>query len=146
VFFFCLQAPFTGGEDGIQSVPRRAMFGMIDTANDMTMYYVVLAIFVIGWLALIFGPASHMRVVYERGPARVSAEKTGDEREATPTVTGSKLATGLTRLSGLRERGLLTDDEFAQAKRHLLDAATDSNVRPHIAAPSLTDGPRSRSG
>jgi branched-chain amino acid transport system permease protein len=53
VFFFCLQAPFTGGEDGIQSVPRRPLFGLIDTANDMTMYYVVLAIFVIGF-AIIF--------------------------------------------------------------------------------------------
>jgi branched-chain amino acid transport system permease protein len=47
VFFFCLQAPFTGGEDGIQSVPRRALFGVIDTKNDLTMFYVVLAIFVI---------------------------------------------------------------------------------------------------
>jgi branched-chain amino acid transport system permease protein len=47
VFFFCLQAPFTGGEDGIQSVPRLALFGVIDTKSDLTMFYVVLAIFVI---------------------------------------------------------------------------------------------------
>ncbi|MFM1989297.1 MAG: hypothetical protein RJA99_2254 [Pseudomonadota bacterium] len=46
VFFFCLQAPFTGGEDGIQSVPRQPLFGVLDTKNDLTMYYVVLAIFV----------------------------------------------------------------------------------------------------
>ena len=49
VFFFCLQAPFTGGEDGIQAVPRRALFGIIDTKNDLTMFYIVLAIFVIGF-------------------------------------------------------------------------------------------------
>ena len=53
VFFFCLQAPFTGGEDGIQSVPRRALFGLIDTKGDMAMYYMVLAIFVICF-AIIF--------------------------------------------------------------------------------------------
>jgi branched-chain amino acid transport system permease protein len=46
VFFFCLQAPFTGGEDGIQSIPRNPFLGIIDTKNDLTMYYIVLAIFV----------------------------------------------------------------------------------------------------
>ena len=33
VFFFCLQAPFTGGEDGIQAVPRGPLFGVIDIGN-----------------------------------------------------------------------------------------------------------------
>jgi branched-chain amino acid transport system permease protein len=47
VFFVCLQAPFTGGEDGIQSVPRRPLFGLIDTKNDLTMFYFVLVIFAI---------------------------------------------------------------------------------------------------
>ena len=47
VFFFCLQAPFTGGEDGIQSIPRNPFLGIIDTKNDLTMYYIVLAIFVV---------------------------------------------------------------------------------------------------
>lgn len=45
LFFFFLQAPFTGGEDGLQSVPRGTLFG-IDLGNDLTLYYVVLAIFV----------------------------------------------------------------------------------------------------
>ena len=45
VFFFCLQAPFTGGEDGIQAVPRGLLFGMFDLTNPMVLYYVVLAIF-----------------------------------------------------------------------------------------------------
>ncbi len=52
VFFFCVQAPFTGGEDGIQAVPRRAMFGVIDISNDLTFYYVVLAIFAAGFLII----------------------------------------------------------------------------------------------
>jgi branched-chain amino acid transport system permease protein len=50
VYFFCLEAPFTGGEDGIQQVPRGHLFGVIDLSNDMTMYWVVAAIFVAGFL------------------------------------------------------------------------------------------------
>ena len=44
LFFVFLQAPFTGGEDGLQGVPRGKLFGAIDLASDFTMYYVVLAI------------------------------------------------------------------------------------------------------
>ncbi|WBU63646.1 branched-chain amino acid ABC transporter permease [Paracoccus aerodenitrificans] len=49
-FFFCLQANFTHGEDGIQSVPRGQLFGVFDLSDTMTMYYFVLAIFVLGLL------------------------------------------------------------------------------------------------
>jgi branched-chain amino acid transport system permease protein len=45
MFFFALQAPFTHGEDGIQAVPRGRLFGIVDLSGDMTMYIVVLAIF-----------------------------------------------------------------------------------------------------
>ena len=53
VFFFALQAKFTGGEDGIQSIPRRPLLGFIDITGDLTLYYVVLAIFLAGF-ALIY--------------------------------------------------------------------------------------------
>ncbi|MCX7214968.1 MAG: branched-chain amino acid ABC transporter permease [Burkholderiales bacterium] len=46
LFFVFLQAPFTGGEDGLQSIPRGYLLGAIDLGNDLTMYYVVLAIMV----------------------------------------------------------------------------------------------------
>jgi branched-chain amino acid transport system permease protein len=46
LFFVFLQAPFTGGEDGLQSIPRGYLLGAIDLRNDLTMYYVVLAIMV----------------------------------------------------------------------------------------------------
>ncbi len=52
LFFICLQAPFTGGEDGLQGVPRGTLFGTIDLFDDLTLYYVVLAI-VVGGFALI---------------------------------------------------------------------------------------------
>jgi branched-chain amino acid transport system permease protein len=52
VYFFCLQAPFTHGEDGIQSVPRGRMFGFLDLNNVWILYYVVLAIFVAAFLLI----------------------------------------------------------------------------------------------
>src|ERR1700688_1376020 len=50
VYFFCLEAPFTGGEDGSEQVPRGHLFGFIDLSNDMTMYWVVAAVFLGGFL------------------------------------------------------------------------------------------------
>ena len=52
VYFFCLQAPFTHGEDGIQGVPRGHLLGLIDLTPPLTMYYFVLAVFTIGFLAI----------------------------------------------------------------------------------------------
>lgn len=48
LYFFYLQAPFTGGEDGLQAIPRGTLLGHIDLGNDMALYYVVLAIFLFG--------------------------------------------------------------------------------------------------
>jgi branched-chain amino acid transport system permease protein len=52
VYFFCVQAKFTGGEDGIQAVPRGFFLGLFDLRNIMAMYFVVLAIFLAGFLLL----------------------------------------------------------------------------------------------
>ena len=52
VFFFCLQAPFTGGEDGIQAVPRGKLFGLVDLENNVNMYIFVLSIFLMGFLLI----------------------------------------------------------------------------------------------
>jgi len=53
VFFFSVQAPFTGGEDGIQAVPRGHLFGVIDLGSGRTMYYFVLAVFLIGFAIIV---------------------------------------------------------------------------------------------
>ena len=53
MFFFAVQAPFTHGEDGIQAVPRGKLFGIIDLANQSSMYLTVLLIF-LGCFALIY--------------------------------------------------------------------------------------------
>jgi branched-chain amino acid transport system permease protein len=53
IFFICLQAPFTGGEDGLQGVPRGKLFGLISLDDDLTMYFFVLALFVAVYLFII---------------------------------------------------------------------------------------------
>ena len=53
IYFICVQAPFTYAEDGIQSIPRGKLFGLIDLTDDKAMYYFVLAVFLFGF-ALIY--------------------------------------------------------------------------------------------
>jgi branched-chain amino acid transport system permease protein len=52
MYFFAVQAPFTGGEDGIQAVPRGRLFGLIDLSETMTMYFTVLVIFLAAFLLI----------------------------------------------------------------------------------------------
>ena len=52
VYFFCVEAPFTGGEDGIQQVPRGKLFGVFSLANDMSIYWLVAVIFLVGFFLL----------------------------------------------------------------------------------------------
>src|SRR4029079_260551 len=48
IYFYFLQAPFTGGEDGLQGVPRGKLFGILSLESDFVLYYFVLAIFLFG--------------------------------------------------------------------------------------------------
>jgi branched-chain amino acid transport system permease protein len=52
LYFFALQAKFTGGEDGIQGVPRGHLFGVFDLSNEMTMYFFILVVFLAGFLLI----------------------------------------------------------------------------------------------
>ena len=51
-YFFALQAPFTGGEDGIQAIPRGHLLGLVDLGQMLNMYYFTLAVFVFGFLLI----------------------------------------------------------------------------------------------
>ena len=53
IYFVCLQVPFTGGEDGLQGVPRGKLLGLIDLSSDLAMYFVVLAVFAAVFLFII---------------------------------------------------------------------------------------------
>jgi len=76
VFFICLQAPFTGGEDGLQGVPRGNLFGILPLASDITMYYVVAAIFVgcfLGIRRIVTSPFGQvLKMIRENEPRAVS--------------------------------------------------------------------------
>jgi branched-chain amino acid transport system permease protein len=52
IYFMALRMPFTGGEDGLQDVPKRALFGIISLNNSLTMYFLVLAITAFGFFAI----------------------------------------------------------------------------------------------
>jgi branched-chain amino acid transport system permease protein len=50
VYFVCLEAPFTGGENGLQGVPRGRLFGVLPLRSDVVLYYLVLAVFVVVYI------------------------------------------------------------------------------------------------
>lgn len=76
IYFFALQAPFTGGEDGIQAVPRGYLLGLINLRPDIHLYYFVLAIFLIGFFVVYrtvhspFGQA--LKAIRENEPRAIS--------------------------------------------------------------------------
>ncbi len=75
-FFFFLQAPFTGGEDGIQGIPRGRLFGLIDLSDNLNMYYFVLAVFIAGFLLIyrtVHSPFGQvMKAIRENEPRAIS--------------------------------------------------------------------------
>nr|WP_236645251.1 branched-chain amino acid ABC transporter permease [Aidingimonas lacisalsi] len=76
VFFFFLQAPFTGAEDGLQRIPRGTFLGIIDLASDTALYYVVLCIIGAGlWVVwrTVNSPFGHvLRAIREHEPRAIS--------------------------------------------------------------------------
>jgi branched-chain amino acid transport system permease protein len=100
LFFVCLQAPFTGGEDGLQGVPRGKLFGLLSLENDTVLYYVVLAI-AVGAYALImrivhspFGQV--LKAVKENEPRAISLGYDSDRYKLLAFV----LSAGLAGLAG----------------------------------------------
>ena len=76
VYFFSLQARFTGGEDGIQGVPRGRLFGLIDLSDDRVLYAVVAVIFTAGMLLIyrvIHSPFGQvLKAIRENEPRAIS--------------------------------------------------------------------------
>ena len=96
LFFFYLQAPFTHGEDGIQSVPRGRLFGVLDLSQVMTMYYVVLAIFLAGFLAIrriIHSPFGQvLKAIRENEPRAISLGYDADRYKLIAFVLSAALS------------------------------------------------------
>jgi branched-chain amino acid transport system permease protein len=76
MYFVALRAPFTGGEDGIQSVPRGHLFGVLDLGNVTTMYFFVFVIFIAGFLFIhrvIHSPFGEvLKAIRENEPRAIS--------------------------------------------------------------------------
>ena len=96
VFFFCLQAPFTGGEDGIQAIPRRPVLGLFDLSNDYAFYYLVLAIFAFGFLVIwraIHSPFGQvLKAIRENEPRAISLGYRVDHYKLLAFVLSAALA------------------------------------------------------
>lgn len=75
-YFVFLQAPFTGGEDGLQGVPRGHLLGLVSLQSDRAMYYLVLAVFVLAYLFIrrtIHSPFGQvLKAIRENEPRAVS--------------------------------------------------------------------------
>jgi branched-chain amino acid transport system permease protein len=96
IYFFCLQAPFTHGEDGIQAVPRGHFLGVLDLSNTYVLYYVVLAIFVAGFLLIyriIHSPFGQvLKAIRENEPRAVSLGYDADRYKLVAFILSATLA------------------------------------------------------
>ena len=96
MFFFAVQAKFTGGEDGIQSVPRGKLFGFINLADQMTMYVFVLVIFLAGFLLIrriINSPFGEvLKAIRENEPRAISLGYRTDQYKLVAFVLSATLA------------------------------------------------------
>jgi branched-chain amino acid transport system permease protein len=96
LYFFCLQAPFTHGEDGIQGIPRGTLFGVLDLNDSLTMYYFVLAVFVLGFLLIqrtIHSPFGQiLKAIRENEPRAISLGYNADRYKLQAFVISTTLA------------------------------------------------------
>ena len=95
-YFFCLQAPFTGGEDGIQQVPRGALFGLFSLRSDMAMYVFVAAVFLICFLLIhriVHSPFGQiLKAIRENEPRATSLGYRTDDYKLIAFVLSTTLA------------------------------------------------------
>ncbi len=96
VFFFSVQAKFTHGEDGIQAVPRGTFLGLVDLRGTMAMYWVVLAIFVVGFLVIyrtVHSPFGQvLKAIRENEPRAVSLGYRPEQYKLIAFVVSAALA------------------------------------------------------
>ena len=120
IYFFCLQAPFTHGEDGIQGVPQGKAFGFIDLSNQMTMYFFVLGVFVVGFLLIhriINSPFGDvLKSIRENEPRAISLGYKADQYKLAAFVMSAALV-GLAGAikSIVAQNASLTDVHFSMS-------------------------------
>ena len=96
LYFVFLQAPFTGGEDGLQGVPRGKLFGLLSIADDKVLYYVVLAVFVAVFLfimRIVHSPYGQvLKAIRENEPRAISLGYDVDRYKLLAFVLSTTLA------------------------------------------------------
>jgi branched-chain amino acid transport system permease protein len=96
VFFICLQAPFTGGEDGLQGVPRGNLLGMLSLEGDTTMYYFTAAVFIacfLGIMRIVTSPFGQvLKMIRENEPRAISLGYEVDKYKLLAFVLSAALA------------------------------------------------------
>jgi len=96
VYFLALQAKFTGGEDGIQAIPRGMLFGFINLNNTLSMYYFVFGVFLIGFFIIyrtIHSPFGQvLKAIRENEPRAISLGYSVDRYKLTAFVLSAALA------------------------------------------------------
>ncbi|MBP0624118.1 branched-chain amino acid ABC transporter permease [Cupriavidus sp. LEh25] len=96
LFFICLQAPFTGGEDGLQGIPRGRLFGVLPLSSDLTLYYVALVIIVAAFALIVrtvhspFGQI--LKAIKENEPRAISLGYDVDRFKLTAFVLSAALS------------------------------------------------------
>ena len=96
VYFVCLQVPYTGGEVGLQGVPRGALFGLFSLASDTALYYLVVALFVACFLAIariVHSPFGQvLKMIRENEPRAISLGYQVDRYKLLAFVLSAALA------------------------------------------------------
>ncbi len=100
LYFLAVQLPFTGGEDGLQGIPRGTLFGLVPLDRPLTLYYVVYAIFLLGFFVIyrtIHSPFGHvLRSIRENEPRALSLGYDVDRYKLVAFV----ISAGLSGLAG----------------------------------------------
>ena len=96
MYFVALRMKFTGGEDGIQAVPRGHLFGLIDLNNETTMYVFVMIVFLAGFLLIyriIHSPFGEvLKAIRENEPRAISLGYKTDRYKLIAFVLSATLA------------------------------------------------------
>jgi branched-chain amino acid transport system permease protein len=118
VYFLAVQLPFTGGEDGLQGIPRGKLFGLVPLENTLAMYYFTYAIFLLGFYLVyrtIHSPFGHvLRSIRENEPRALSLGYDVDRYKLVAFV----ISAGLAGLAGSTKALVLQFETLTDAHWH----------------------------
>jgi branched-chain amino acid transport system permease protein len=119
VYFLVVQMPWTGGEDGLQGVPRGKLFGVLDLSGRLTMYYFIFGLFLLGFFVIhrtIHSPFGHvLRAIRENEPRALSLGYDVDRYKLLAFV----ISAGLSGLAGAMKALIFQSATLSDVHWHL---------------------------